>query len=137
MKTKNVLGRESDLQKQICQEKLILDVTESIFEVLEKQGKSRADLAASMGRSAAYVSQLLNGSRNMTLRTLADISYALDIEPRFEIGFRDQLCDDQDWMSLFKPRAKLKKKPLYHGISSSDRHLSGEWVDALVDERAA
>ncbi len=137
MKIKNVLGRKSDLQKEICQEKLILDVTESIFEVLEKQGKSRADLAASMGRSAAYVSQLLNGSRNMTLRTLADISYALDIEPRFEIGFRDQLCDDQNWMSLFKPRAKLKKKPLYHGIFSSEQHLSGEWIDARIDERAA
>lgn len=137
MKIKNVLSRESDLQKEICQEKLILDVTESVFEVLEKQGKSRADLAASMGRSAAYVSQLLNGTRNMTLRTLADIAYALNIEPRIEIGFRDQLCDDENWMSLIKPRAKLKRKPLYHDIFSSEQHLSGEWVDACADERAA
>ena len=137
MKIKNVLSREADLQKEICQEKLILDVTESIFEALEKQGKNRADLAAAMGRSAAYVSQLLNGSRNMTLRTLADIAFSLGIEPRFEVGYRDQLCNDQNWMSLIKPRVKLKRKPLCHDIFSSEQHLSGEWVDACRDERAA
>lgn len=137
MKIKKLLNREPNLQKMICQEKLILEVTESVFEAMEREGKSKADLAISMGRSNAYISQLLNGSRNMTLRTLADISFALGIEPRFEVGFRDQLCHETDWISLSEPRVRLARKILCHDFLSNDNRLSGEWVDTCIDERAA
>ena len=90
MKTGKQRDCDAELKQKIAQEKLILDVTESVFEQLELQGKSKADLAKCMNRSNAYVTQILNGSRNMTLRTLADIAFALGVEPRFEIGFRDQ-----------------------------------------------
>ena len=81
---------DADFNRKVAQEKLILDVTESIFEVLEAQGKSKADLAKAMGRSNAYITQLLNGSRNMTLRTLSDIGFALNVQPRIEIGTGSQ-----------------------------------------------
>ena len=83
---------DADFNSKVAQEKLILDVTESVFEVLEAQGKSKADLAKAMGRSNAYITQLLNGSRNMTLRTLSDIGFALHVQPRIEIGTRSQRC---------------------------------------------
>ena len=92
MRTRKSRNRDANLKKEIAQEQLILDVTESVFEQLEIQGKTKADLAQAMGRSNAYITQLLNGSRNMTLRTLSDIAFALDVEPRFEIRFRGQLC---------------------------------------------
>ena len=137
VKIKKLLNREPDLQKEISQEKLILEVTESIFEAMEKEGKSKTDLALSMGRSTAFISQLLNGSRNMTLRTLADIAHALGIEPRFEIGFRDQLCEDRNWMSLVRTHVKPQRRILCYDFISDERSLSGEWVDTCIDERAA
>lgn len=67
-------------QKLVAEESLILDVTEEIHAQMEALGVNRAELAERMGKSKAYVSQLLSGSRNMTLRSLADISFALGLD---------------------------------------------------------
>ncbi|WP_129781785.1 helix-turn-helix domain-containing protein [Peristeroidobacter soli] len=60
-----------------AQEKLIVDTAEEIWEAMDKLEVSKAQLAASLGKSKAFVSQILTGSRNMTLRTLADIASSL------------------------------------------------------------
>jgi transcriptional regulator with XRE-family HTH domain len=59
------------------QERLILGLAEVICAVMEEQGVSKADLAARLGKSRAYVTQLLDGRANMTLRTLSDVFLAL------------------------------------------------------------
>jgi len=58
-------------------ERLILDATELIVGLMERQGLSRTELAERIGKSKGHISQLLNGERNMTLRTLAEITHAL------------------------------------------------------------
>ena len=73
-----------DNERLLAGEELILEATESICKLLEEQELSRADLAELLGKSPAYVSQILNGSRNMTLNTLADISYCLGRRIRLE-----------------------------------------------------
>ena len=55
------------------QERLILDATERICEAMEKRGLTRKRLADALGTSKSFISQLLDGSRNMTLRTLSDV----------------------------------------------------------------
>lgn len=69
-----------DRQRLVVEESFILDVTEEIHVQMEEMGVSRTELAERMGKSKAYVSQLLSGSRNMTLRSLAAISFALGLE---------------------------------------------------------
>ncbi|MGA2033656.1 MAG: helix-turn-helix transcriptional regulator [Thermoguttaceae bacterium] len=59
------------------QEGAILEVTELICEVMEDMGVSRLELAKRLGKTKGYVSQLLDGSANMTLRTISDIFTAL------------------------------------------------------------
>lgn len=61
-----------------AQESLIVDIAEEIWAVLKEEKISKVDLAAKLGKSKAFVTQVLDGSRNMTLRTLADIASALD-----------------------------------------------------------
>ncbi len=68
---------ESDYDRLLAQERLILDATEAIVALLEEQGVTRQDLAARLGKSKGFISQLLSGERNMTLRTLADLGHAL------------------------------------------------------------
>lgn len=60
------------------QERLILEATEVISRCMQERGVSKAELARRVGRSRAYLTQVLSGSRNMTLRTLADLAHALD-----------------------------------------------------------
>lgn len=60
-----------------AQEKLIVDAAEEICAAMDNSEVSKAQLAASLGKSRAFVSQILNGSRNMTLRTMADIASSL------------------------------------------------------------
>lgn len=62
------------------QEALILDVTESIWKLLKKRKMNKVMLAKKLGCTQPHVTKLLNGGRNMTLRTLANIVGALDGE---------------------------------------------------------
>lgn len=64
------------------QEGFILEVTELICGLMSKQGVSKSDLAARLGKSRAYVTQLLAGRSNMTLRTISDVLTALGESPR-------------------------------------------------------
>jgi transcriptional regulator with XRE-family HTH domain len=68
-------------ERLYAQEKLIVDTAEEIWAAMEKAKKSKADLAAALGKSKAFVSQALDGSRNLTLRTLADVAFALGKNP--------------------------------------------------------
>ena len=58
-------------------ERLILEASELILETMEQNGVTRSYLAKKIGKTKGHVSQLLDGERNMTLRTLAEIAYVL------------------------------------------------------------
>jgi transcriptional regulator with XRE-family HTH domain len=69
---------ERDYQRLVEQETLIFEATEMIAELLEADEVSRKELADKLGRSKGFVTQILSGDRNMTLRTLADFAYAME-----------------------------------------------------------
>jgi transcriptional regulator with XRE-family HTH domain len=62
---------------------LITQLTNEINWYMRERGLTRADLAARMGVSPGRVSQILGGGENLTLRTLAALSAALDA--RFDL----------------------------------------------------
>ena len=130
-----IFKKALDVNKLINQEKLILEVTESIFREMEKRNISKSELATRLDRSNAHVSQLLNGNRNMTLRTLADISGAIGVEPHFGLGFYDQLSEAPQWEvqgeSAVKPGRKIRCQSV--GIDA----LTENWANACEDFRAA
>lgn len=113
-----------DHQRLLAEEEFILGVTENIWEEMQRQGVSKAQLAERLGKSRAYVTQLLNGSRNMTLRSLADICFALGVDPCVSIQ-----GSDVDWqysgkvvrMSDYKTRS----------IELPEIETDGEWAEAL------
>lgn len=72
------------------QERLILEVTEFIVELMQEQNVTRTELAKRLGRSKGWISQLLAGEANFTLRTLADVFGALGHHPVVDVeGHRD------------------------------------------------
>jgi len=64
-------------KRGLNQERAILELTELICEIMEEENVTRADLARRLGRSKGFVTQLLDGRANMTIRTIADIFTAL------------------------------------------------------------
>lgn len=87
MKTKCeefVADREN--QRLFEREALTLDASELVIGLMKEQGVTRAQMAEMLGTSRPHISQLLKGSRNMTLGTLADLSTALG--QRVQIGAR-------------------------------------------------
>ncbi len=75
-------------QDEACayaREDLIYNVTEDILVQMEDLAITKVELARRLKKSRAYVSQLLSGSRNMTLASLADICFALGIQPKIEL----------------------------------------------------
>ena len=73
-------------ERLLRQERLILDVTEALAGALEDGGVTRAELARRLGRTPGFVTQVLGGGRNLTLRTIADIAGALSRQPSFELS---------------------------------------------------
>lgn len=74
--------RDNESERLIQQEELILDVTETMVEVLEEVGVTRKVLAERLGCTLGYVSQLLGG-KNLTLRTISDVAFVLNLRPSF------------------------------------------------------
>lgn len=69
--------KDEEFRRLFAQEDLILEVTETICELLDNEKISRKELADRLGKSKGFISQLLNGGRNLTLRTVADILHVL------------------------------------------------------------
>ncbi|MHB1559966.1 MAG: helix-turn-helix domain-containing protein [Isosphaeraceae bacterium] len=69
--------KDPERMKAFQQERLILEVTELIERLMRQQGVSKARLAEKLGKTKGYITQLLDGRTNMTLRTMSDVLFAL------------------------------------------------------------
>jgi transcriptional regulator with XRE-family HTH domain len=70
--------KHGEYEQLVEEERLILEASELIHRLMDEQHVSRSGLAKLIGKSKGHISQLLDGQRNMTLRTLARLAYALD-----------------------------------------------------------
>jgi transcriptional regulator with XRE-family HTH domain len=93
---------DPEFRKLLAQEELILEVTESICKLLEEEKVSRKELADRLGKSKGFVSQLLNGGRNLTLRTVADILHVL--------GYKVTLMPHKEGEQKLEPITKSHAK---------------------------
>jgi len=72
-------------ERAYARERLIYNVTEDILIALEDAGVSKKELARRLSKSRSYVTQILSGARNMTLGSLSDICFALEIKPEVSL----------------------------------------------------
>ena len=68
------------------QERAILEVTELLCQVMEEDDVSRAELARRLAKTKGYITQLLDGRANMTIRTISDVFTALERAVHFQDG---------------------------------------------------
>ena len=85
MKTQHeVLMEDPEFRKLLAIEALVAESSEVIARLMAEQNVSKADLARRLNKSRAWVTQLLSGKANMTVRTLAEVVYALDAEVKLQ-----------------------------------------------------
>jgi transcriptional regulator with XRE-family HTH domain len=83
-------------RRLLQQERLLLDVSEKLSDALSRMRIRQTELAELLDKSKGFVSQVLAGNRNLTLRTLADVASALDcrvnvsVEPICGLWVRSQ-----------------------------------------------
>lgn len=61
-------------------EEVIVDFTEEICRLMEEEGIDRSELAERLGVSRAFITKILNGNPNLTLKTMMKLSMALNRE---------------------------------------------------------
>lgn len=76
-------------------EGIILELTEKIVEIMDRNKVNRAELANRLGVSNAYITKLLNGNPNLTIKSLVSIASALNCD--LEISFPCQVEDFQNY----------------------------------------
>ena len=72
-----ILERSADGKRLLRQEELLVDAQDEIALAMRQARATKADLAKALGKSRAFVTQILSSGRNLTLRTWADIATAL------------------------------------------------------------
>ncbi len=90
------LFEQSSLRNRqlLREEELIVAVTEALSAAMEEDGVKKAQLAERLGKTKGFVTQLLAGGRNLTLRTIANLAGALGY--RVQITLLREALQKQD-----------------------------------------
>jgi transcriptional regulator with XRE-family HTH domain len=62
-----------------------LEVTETLCNAMEANNINKTQVATKLGKSKGFVSQLLAGGRNLTLRSIADVADAIGCRAHFVV----------------------------------------------------
>jgi len=114
MKTKTQfeqLMESPEFRKQYAIEGLVTEAGEFIARLMQQQGVTKAELARRLGKSRAYITQMLSGSTNLTVRTLAEVAYALGAEVRLEAAPVEAAEREQARTELEQPVWKVIEMP--------------------------
>lgn len=108
--------RGETYERLLRQERLILDVTERLAGALESSGVTRAELARRMSRTPGFVTQVLGGGRNLTLRTIADIAAAMSVRPELKLSREQTAVPADPWGAM---------------VVHEDTHEIGHWTPRM------
>lgn len=101
-------------KRAFAREELVFNVTEDLLVIMEDMNISKSELARSLGKSKSYVTQVLSGSRNMTLGSFSDICFALGFKPEVRLPVEEQKhyseYNDNDY--VYKMRSTKNRKHL-------------------------
>jgi len=79
---------EARRMPEYWEEGAVLDFTEALYIAMEEQGVTRAELARRLGTSQAYITRVLSGNANFTLKTMSKLALALGLQ--LEVGLGPQ-----------------------------------------------
>lgn len=104
-----------------------MNVTEDLLVEMDKQEVSKAELGRKLSKSKAYIGQTLNGERNITLATLSDICFELELKPKIVFEHTNEVeAEEPEWTDYsptFKPGLTHKSRIAVNDGCGSYRKL--------------
>jgi len=109
---------DPEFRKLYAIEGLIADTAQLICDLLERRKMKRADLARLLNKTPAFVSQLLNGKANMTVRTLAEVVHALGASVKIDANDEgESTCESMDDTEMHTLRIHISSDTIYNFAS--------------------
>lgn len=127
MKNKDMTINSED--KLYAREELIYNVTEDLLVILEDLNISKKELSERLGTSKPYVTQVLSGSRNMTLGSFSDICFALGFKPQIKLPVQEEEIHNTESVS------KANWSFVYSSNCSADSLLPVKNTLNVIDRR--
>lgn len=99
------------------------DLYRMVAEYIQKKGMNQTQLAEQLGVTKGYISQIMNGNFNYTLKKMIELSLALNKAPAFEFKNLEQYIQE-DQQKRFKMKYaqyfNLTTKPIIVNVSSGE-----------------
>jgi len=106
------------------------EIYRMVTEYVKKEGMNQTKLAIQLGVSKGYISQILNGNFNYTLKKLIELALAMNIAPVFDFRNLDEFIkEDQQkrFKMQYNPFFNLETKPgvisLVSGSTKNSRNI--------------
>lgn len=111
-------------------EKVLFQVAERVCLLLDEGDIARTDLAKKMGVTPAYITKLLNGNPNLTIKSLLKLADAfehelfIDFVPKAEASIS---------MTTFAPQLEHARRFICVSKAANAQPTRAEGLDALAD----
>jgi transcriptional regulator with XRE-family HTH domain len=89
--------KDKDFDRVFEEERLVTQFTELLSGIMHDNGWNKAALAKELGYTKSYVTQLLRGNKNVSLRNLAGLLFKLGKRLKMEI------TDIEDYATVLRP----------------------------------
>lgn len=76
-----------------------LELTEDIWKMMRYKEVSQKQLSKLMGTSEAYVSKVLNGNENLSIKSISKLAFALDCAPHIHIAEKGKIVEWKERVS--------------------------------------
>ncbi len=125
-------------ERAYAREELVYNVTEDLLILLEDMEVSKKELACRLGKSKSFVSQVLSGARNMTLGSLSDICYALDVKPKIILPVQEEQLQETEKLGHWETvSVECTEKPAATLIVSNKKIIEFPKENTRWNERVA
>lgn len=121
------LFAEAESHVDFWEEEAIIRFTEDVCLAMERAGLSKAELARRLGTSNAYVTKVLRGNANFTLKTMARLAIALDSELRMRLAPRESRTHWFDELAFKGAREYLVENTETTAVGATRKALDENW----------
>lgn len=132
MKTRHeMLMEDPEYRRLYAIEGLVADAAELVARLMKEQNLTKADLARRLGKSRAWITQLLSGRANMTIRTFAEVVHALGAEvtlsARAQVAEHTRMAARERVWTFYRVAIGAGREPQPESVVVRDLDLWETW----------
>jgi transcriptional regulator with XRE-family HTH domain len=116
------------------------DIYRIVAEYIQKESMNQSQLAEQLGVSKGYISQIMNGNFNFSLKKMIELSLALKKAPAFEFKNLEQYIQDDrqkrfemEYKQYFNLAAKPKNVNISSGETANSENIKSTIVPYLLE----